>query len=244
MKRISILSIIAICLLQVSLFAQFGKKVVGNNKYITLRMDVESYNKIVVSNVKATVVYLNKPDSANYVNVYGEENIVHLLDVSTNKQTLTIKNINMANTEHGLLMIYVYSPKIENIDLTGSVVFQTSEVMKRNEMKLAITGSGQIILPALECNLLKVSLLTGSGDVLLKGNAEEARYSIVGGGEIRADGLVAQNATCKLIGNGNIGCHAVKLLKATLTGVGNIYYKGKPEIKSTIIGTGNLKPLF
>jgi hypothetical protein len=243
MKRIGLLLMVTICLMSGNLFAQFGKKVVGNNKYVSINHKVESYNKIVVSHVQANVVYKNNPDSAGFVNIYGEENIVHLLDVSTKKQTLSIKNINAANTEHGLLMIYVYSPDIENIDITGAVIFETSEPLKRLNMKLAISGSGQIKIRNLECTTLKVSLLTGSGDVLVKGKADEASFSVVGGGEIRADNLVAQTAKCKLIGNGNIGCHATKLLKATITGVGNIYYSGNPEVKSTIIGTGNVKPL-
>jgi hypothetical protein len=224
--------------------SQIGKKIVGNNKYVTLNHEVGAYKKVTVSHVKCNVVYKNIPDSVGYVRILGEENIVHLLDVSVNKEELTIKKINMVNIENGLLMIYVYSPAIENIDLTGAVIFESYDAMKKDAMKLAISGSGQIKLHKLDCKELKASLLAGTGDLLIKGTTENAHFSVVGSGEIRADNLLVNNtAYCKLIGNGNIGCNVSKLLKATITGVGCIYYKGKPEVKSTIIGTGNVKPL-
>jgi len=224
--------------------SQIGKKIVGNNKYVTINHEVGAYKKVSVSNVRCNVVYKNIPDSVGFVRILGEENIVHLLDVSVNKEELSIKKINMANIDNGLLMIYVYSSAIENIDLTGAVIFESYDAMKKDLMKLAISGSGQIKLHKLDCKELKASLLTGSGDLLLKGTAENAHFSVVGGGEIRADNFVVSNtAFCKLVGNGNIGCNVSKLLKATITGVGSIYYKGKPEIKSTIIGTGNVKAL-
>lgn len=242
MKRYISLVVILSAIFSTTVFAQFGKKIVGNNKYVSICHNVESYNKLLVSHVKSNVVYINKPDSVGFLRIYGEENIVHLLDVSVNKQTLSIKNINMANTEHGLLMIYVYSSDIQTVDLTGGVIFETKELIKQSNIKLAISGDGQIKIPKLECDKLKVSLL-GGGDVYIGGQAKDVSYSVVGSGEVRADNLVAQNASAKLIGNGNIGCHVKAVLKATITGVGNIYYKGKPEVKSTIIGTGNLKAL-
>lgn len=240
MKRI-ILSLMLAFATLVS-YAQFGKKVVGNNKYTEVFHKVGEYNKLVVSNVKANVVYLDEVDSAGVVRIYGEENVVSLIDVSSEKETVTIKTKGMKNSEHGLLMIYVFCSKISTIDLTGGVIFETNDPMKQTNMKLAITGDGQIQIHNLVCDRLKISLL-GDGDVYIGGKSKEANYSIVGGGEIRADKFEVENLSAKLIGNGNIGCNATKLLKATITGVGNIYYRGKAELKSTIIGTGNLKPL-
>lgn len=242
MKRIVLFFAFVLVAGVVSISAQIGKKIIGNNKYISIFHQVESYNKLLVSHVKSNVVYINHPDSAGFVRIYGEENIVHLLDVSVSKQTLSIKKINMANIENGLLMIYVYSPAIHTVDLTGGVIFETNEQVKQSEMKLAISGDAQIKISNLECDKLKVSLL-GGGDLYVKGIAKEASYSVVGSGEVRADNLQAQTASAKLTGNGNIGCNVTKLLKSTIMGVGNIYYKGKPEVKSTILGTGNLKAL-
>lgn len=241
MKRFSILIILLLSAL--ANFAQFSTKITGNNKYVEVCHKVDSYNKLVVSNIKANVIYLDEPDSAGYVRIHGEENIVNLIEVSTKKEALTLKTKNIKSKEHGLLMIYVYSPKIQSIDLTGGVIFETNDPMKRSEMNLAITGNGQIQIHKLDCDKVKISLIGSNGDVFIAGQAKEATYSVVGDGEIRADKFAVQSASAKLIGNGNIGCNVSKLLKATITGVGDIYYRGKPEIKSTIIGTGNLKAL-
>lgn len=244
MRRINLL-IALFVMFALGMQAQIGKKVVGNNKYVTITKKVDNFKKLTVSHVKANVIYSTNPDSAGIVKIYGEENIVHLLDVVSNpeKESLSFKYVNMANVENGLLMIYVYAPAINVIDITGSVIVECKDEIKSQNLKLAISGSGQIKMTNLDCNELKVSLLTGSGDVLVKGKAVEAKYSVVGGGEIRADELVASNASCSLKGNGNIGCNVQKMLKASIFGTGNIYYRGKPEVKSTIIGTGNVKPL-
>lgn len=244
MKRINLLMAL-LMMFAIGMQAQIGKKVVGNNKYVTITKKVDNFKKLEVSHVKANVIYSNNPDSAGMVRIYGEENIVHLLDVVSDpkKEELSIKYINMANVENGLLMIYVYSPAIEVIDITGSVIVESKDAISAQHLKLAISGSGQIKMTNLDCNELKVSLLTGSGDVLIKGKAVDAVYSVVGGGEIRADELFASNASCRVKGNGNIGCNVDKMLKASIFGVGNIYYRGKAEVKSTIIGTGNVKKL-
>ncbi|MFZ4456300.1 MAG: GIN domain-containing protein [Bacteroidales bacterium] len=240
MKRVILSLILAV--VAIASFAQFGKKVVGNNKYTEVFHKVGVYNKLVVSNVKANVIYLDEADSAGIVKIYGEENIVSLIDVSSEKQVVTIKTKGMKSNEHGLLMIYVFCSKIQTIDLTGGVIFETNDPIKQSVMKLAVTGSGQIQIHNLTCDNLKISVL-GNGDVFVGGKSKEANFSVVGDGEIRADKFEVETLSTKLIGNGNIGCTATKLLKATITGVGNIYYRGKPEIKSTIIGTGNVKPL-
>lgn len=240
MKRITLTLILVIS--AIAGFAQFGKKIVGNNKYTEVFHQVGEYNKLVVSNVKANIVYLDEADSAGIVKIYGEENILPLIEVLSEKQTVTIKAKGLKSNEHGLLMIYVFCAKIRTIDLTGGVIFETNDPITQPEMKLAVTGGGQILIHKLNSDKLKISVL-GNGDVYVGGKSKEGSFSVVGDGEIRADNFVTETLSAKLFGNGNIGCNATKLLKATITGVGNIYYKGNPELKSTIIGTGNLKQL-
>lgn len=245
MKRINLI-LAAVLFLIISLPAQsIGKKVIGDNHYIQKIKKVDDFKKLVVNHVKANVIYSNNPDSAGMVRIYGEENVVNLLDITSDEkqEKLSIKYINMANVENGLLMIYVFSPEIELVDITGGVIVESTDKISSLQLKLAVSGSGQIKMTNLDCNKLTVSLLTGSGDVLVKGKAVEAKYSVIGGGEIRADELLAANAGCSLKGNGNIGCNVDKLLKVSIWGNGNIYYKGNAEVKSSIIGKGNVKKL-
>lgn len=245
MKRINLI-LAALLFLIISLPAQsIGKKVIGDNHYIQKIKKVGDFKKLVVNHVKANVIYSNNPDSAGMVRIYGEENVVNLLDITSDEkqEKLSIKYINMANVENGLLMIYVFSPAIELVDITGGVIVESTDKIESQQLKLAVSGSGQIKMTNLDCNKLTVSLLTGSGDVLVKGKAVEAKYSVIGGGEIRADELLAANAGCSLKGNGNIGCNVDKLLKVSIWGNGNIYYKGNAEVKSSIIGKGNVKKL-
>lgn len=244
MKRFNLI-LAAFLVFAIGVNAQIGKKVIGDNHYIQKIKKVSDFKKLIVNHVKTNVIYSNNPDSAGYVRIYGEENVVNLLDITSDekKESLAIKYINMANVENGLLLIYVFSPEISLVDITGGVIVESKDKITSQDLKLAVSGSGQIRMTNLDCNKLTISLLTGSGDVFVKGKTVEAKYSVIGGGEIRADELFASNAGCSLKGNGNIGCNVDKLLKASIWGVGNIYYKGNAEVKSSIIGSGNVKKL-
>lgn len=240
MKRLFLLTLLTLFLLTTTAFATTPAPA---KNFIWKTVTVEEYTRLVVSNIEANVVYINNPDSVGFLNIRGEESIMDKFKISVKDSVLNIKNPSLKGIDNSLLMIYIYSPKIKSIDLTGGVVFETYEPLVRKEMDLSISGGSQIIINKLDCETLKVSLLTGSGDVLVKGTASEAKYSIIGGGEIRADAMSATNVKASLKGNGNIGCYAVKNLKVSIMGSGNIYFRGKPEIKSTIIGTGNVKSL-
>lgn len=230
-------------LLSLFLFNMAAFAVAPAKNFIWKTVKVDAYTKLVVSNIEANVVYVYRPDSVGFLNIRGEESIMDKFKITVKDGVLNIKNPSLKGIDNSLLMIYIYSPNISNIDLTGGVVFETYEPLVRSEMDLSISGGSQIIINKLDCETLKVSLLTGSGDVLVKGTAAEAKYSVIGGGEIRADAMVATNVKASIKGNGNIGCNAEKNLKVSIFGSGNIYFKGKPEVKSTIIGTGNVKSL-
>ena len=59
-------------------FSNLFKKTVGNDKYITKEYKVDDFVKINISHA-FNLIYKVNPDSAGYIKVYGEENILDLM---------------------------------------------------------------------------------------------------------------------------------------------------------------------
>ena len=74
------------------------------------------------------------------------------------------------------------------------------------------------------------TIVSGSGDVNIKGSAQSAMLTVNGSGDISADKLVATNVTATVSGSGDISCYASKQLDAKVSGSGDIEYKGSPSV--------------
>ena len=74
------------------------------------------------------------------------------------------------------------------------------------------------------------TVISGSGDVNLKGSAQKATLAVNGSGDISADKLTATNVVATVSGSGDISCYASKQLDAKVSGSGDIEYKGSPSV--------------
>ena len=85
------------------------------------------------------------------------------------------------------------------------------------------------------------SIKSGNGTISISGHCQTANFTMLGNGTIQADRLEAVTVSCKMLGQGSIGCWPTEELK--VRGIGNtkIYYKGSPKISKK--GGGKLYPL-
>ena len=74
------------------------------------------------------------------------------------------------------------------------------------------------------------TIVSGSGDVNIKGAAKWAALTVNGSGDISADKLAATEVIATVSGSGDISCYASKQLDAKVSGSGDIEYKGSPSI--------------
>jgi Protein of unknown function (DUF2807). len=222
-------------------YSQLFKKVKGNDKYITKEYKVDDFVKVNISN-SFNVIYKVNPDSAGVIKVYGEENILDLMSVKSEKGTLTMKLKGAIDPEFGVILIHMYSKNLVSVKNEGSGTFEINSPIEGAELKFSISGSGQIKAEDIKCGVIDVNL-GGSGDFYAKGSTGFASYSLQGSGEIRCEDLQAETSNITITGNGCVKCAVSKELKSFLTGSGKIFYKGEPEIKSRTIGTGQLVKL-
>lgn len=241
MKRIYLFFTLMLLLSSFTASAQFGKKLVGNNKYVTITKETSDFSHLVVW-PKVNVYYKVNPDSVGKIRIHGEENVIHLLDFSIKKNRLEISFINNMPVDYGYITIHVYSSGLSEASVEGSGVLELQNSVKTPDLKLGVGGGGQIIAKDIQVQSIKLHL-AGSGDMLLNGHANTGSYTIAGSGDIRAKKLEVEDLSTKTAGSGNIFCYASKNLKSRIVGSGSVFYYGKPQVKETIIGSGVVGPI-
>lgn len=237
MKKLITLSLV-LCSLVTT--AQWGKRVKGNGKTVTIKRSVGDYDAVTVAGwFDVKLVNGNEGE----LTLKGEENLLDYIKTEVKDGKLVIKtkkgvNLKPSNWNSG---IYITVPveSIEMVALSGSgdVIGETK--IKTNDFKTKVSGSGDISL-AVEANTVEARL-SGSGDINLSGKANDLDVRVSGSGDIKAYDLVAEFVTAQITGSADIKITANQMLKAKVTGSGDISYKGNPKkIDTKTTGSGDI----
>jgi len=167
----------------------------------------------------------------------------------------------MANTGSGVVAIDTIIAGSVHLRNSGSGVVEALETVA-SEVFLSQTGSGDLFagtmsdLAGFQVNhtssgslfgtLIKGSQvdvrLTGSGKVVLGGDARHAEYILSSSGKIDALDLMLTDAKVNVSGSGKVYVYAEGTLDVVITSSGDVYYRGTPEnIYSRITGSGSIR---
>lgn len=242
MNTRSLLIALSMIVMAVSAQAQLLKKVKGNDKYVTREYKVTDFSKVSTSHA-FNIIYKVNPDSAGMVRVYGEENILDLLSVKSEKGELSLKLTGLRDPEFGVILIHMYSNALIGVKNEGAGTFEIQSPLDQPEISLSVLGSGQIKAGNIQAGVLKLNV-GGSGDIVIQsGKVGFADYGVQGSGEVRAADVPAESGSAVITGSGTIRMNVAKELKTILTGSGKVYYKGNPELKTRTVGSGQVLPL-
>ncbi len=225
MKKVWIIGVMA---LLCSVVAQAGEIVVRElliNDFYQLRV----YNNF-------DVVYQQSADSAGRVVVMAAEEDIDKVICDVRKGKLTIKYDGVADKESMQGSVMVYSTALEDVENHGLGLVEVASPLTGEKFQAKVVGNGSVVVPAVDFRTVWATVMTGKGTIQLGGVCQDAELKVTGAGQIEADDLEAQDASCRISGNGVIGCHAIKNLKAWVTGRGEIYYRGTPVIKKSSLG--------
>ena len=228
-------------LLSFQVSAQILKKVIGNDQYKTVEYKVNDFHKLKMLN-GFNVIHKISADSAGYISIYAEENILDLIEMQSKKGELKLNFSTLRTPEYGVILIRVYSSDLTQVSNESSGVIELQSFTEGAELDFSQTGSGQIKAENTRSGLL-IANVTGNGDILVKGETGMGQYAINGSGEIRAIETKAQEVRATITGGGDISCYAEKELKTVLTGSGKIVYDGPAKIVSRTIGSGQVVPV-
>ncbi len=220
--------------------------ITGSKNYLTKKVEVGHFNEIKLMG-SADVTYHQDPQ--NYIEIYGSDNIIPLLETYVDGDALIIKYKKNVTIKNGKLEVKVFSPELNKLTINGSGdVYLANGLKTSKNISLCINGSGDIKGKGFECPKMTISIngsgdielqqieskeciasIAGSGDISLSGKAPNATYKIVGSGDIEAINLKSDNVSAKTVGSGSIRCYASKRLTARVTGSGDIAYRGNPQ---------------
>ncbi|MCC8142773.1 MAG: DUF2807 domain-containing protein [Tannerellaceae bacterium] len=139
-------------------------------------------------------------------------------------------------TTHTPLQSEYLNIKIRGV---GNINIEEEAVVK--DIKVSISGSGNIRMPQIATNSFHASI-PGSGDLRLGGTAEEATFKIYGSGSVYAYDLVTRSCESSILGSGGVQVTATERVKGKITGSGDVLYKGQPaEVERKVLGSGNVR---
>lgn len=199
-------------------------------------------------------------DSTFHVEVFADENLLPYINIYVVGEQLIVETeYSRCLVSSNPILVEVYMPSLNEVNLTGSGNLLVSK-FKVDDMKFKCSGSGDIIAWNFECTELDVrnsgsgeinisdvfssgdvsATLTGSGDIVLTGNADNAIYLLTGSGSLRVDDFPVNVCSVSSSGSGNIYCNVNQTLNVVMTGSGNITYYGTPKVSKLITGSGRL----
>ena len=209
-----------------------AQTVTPSKKYITKELNnVSNFSSIRVLG-SPDVEYRQSNGSKTTVSIYGSDNLVDLLEVSTVNGVLQVnikKGVKILSGERRLKVI-ASSPSLNQVNIKGSADVYLKGTIKGNDLNLNIAGSGDIEAENLQyANIF--ALVKGSGDIDLKNvKATTVMSEVNGSGDISAEKLAATNVVATVAGSGDIVCYASRQLDARVSGSGDIEYKGSPSV--------------
>jgi hypothetical protein len=134
---------------------------------------------------------------------------------------------------------YVTMPKLEAIDLAGSGDISIDRV-EGERFSGTVAGSGQLSVTALKVDEVDISI-AGQGDVVLAGEARDARVAISGSGEIKAGALHSTNALITIGGVGDVDLTVEEEARISISGAGDVDISGPGRCSVTRYGVGDVR---
>jgi hypothetical protein len=211
----------------------------------TENREVEDFNSISLS-IHAKVFGIQ--DNSTSVKITADAD--DLKDITTLVEDGTLQIKRKKNGSWGWtksfknVEIYVSSPIIKNLKISGSGNIVAKNPIKISNAKYAISGSGNIFIEDLSAQNIECHV-SGSGDINLKGDGlQELEIQIGGSGNVNAGYLKSENASVHISGSGDCKVYATEKLNAKVGGSGDIYYRGKPKtVESKSSGSGRIKSI-
>ena len=207
MKSLKVTSMLAV-LMFLFITGMQAQTVTPSKKYITKELNnVSNFSSIKVLG-STDVEYRQSSGSKTEISIYGSDNLVDLLEVSTANGVLQVnikKGVKILSGERRLKVI-ASSPSLDEVDIKGSADVYLKGTIKGVDLTLNITGSGDIEAENLQYTNLSAyikgsgdidvknvkgttvkTIVSGSGDVNIKGAAKWAALTVNGSGDISAD---------------------------------------------------------
>ena len=185
------------------------------------------------------VTYRCNADSAGLAVFTATQSEASSLIFKNNKSTLTMQMVTeYAITDSTLPHITVYSSAIEELENKADSTLLVENVETPGKIRLKLSDNGRIIAIGISATEVEAKIFTGKGMISVSGKCDKASLKCTGTGMIDANGLIATDVNCRIIGTGSIYCLVNGgSLTTRGSGPGKVYFTGTPsEINSHHFG--------
>ncbi len=243
----------------------------GKGGTITQTRQVDSFSAVEAKGSFRVNIFQDSSIRIQEVTISAEENIIDLIETRITGQSLVIGTKNKCYTTSQEVIITIRtpalsqivmsgsgdiilkdSPRISNLELIldGSGTIQTTPnfpIMASTKCTAKIKGSGNMDLDFQETKSVNTSI-SGSGNITLRGKANESDLSISGSGNIKAFSLQVIKSKVNISGSGKIEVFATDTntpsqaeVDVKISGSGNVFVKGNAIVDSDILGSGKVE---
>jgi hypothetical protein len=172
------------------------------------------------------------------ITVEAQGNILDLLEIDVHGGHWDI-DFDKCIKNMSEMKIYITLPEVEYVALSGSgriEGFTENEIF--DEFAVSLSGSGQIELDAFAPTIR--ADLTGSGRIILNGEAGHEIIRISGSGKYRGYDMEVNSADINISGSGDAEVSVEEYLDVDIQGSGNVFYYGNPQVTSKVTGSGKV----
>ena len=143
------------------------------------------------------------------------------------------------NKSHGLVTVYVTAPSLTALRVGGSGKMEVSGPLEAAAMTLAVSGSGDLLVPQLKAGSLETAV-SGSGDLTVGGTCPSNEIRISGSGKVKARELKTETSRARISGSGNAYVYASRTAEGSISGSGSVYVAGGAQLSSKTSGSGRV----
>jgi len=172
--------------------------------------------------------------------IEAEDNILPYVVLESRGEELIV-NMKLNNfVSHKGVTVYLSTLIVKSLKLSGSGDVRLANTFSLvNGMSFTVSGSGDVYG---EVNAPRIrASITGSGNIEIRGQAEDTNVRIQGSGNFDGIKFSSKNADVSISGSGDAHLTVTKKLNVSIAGSGSVRYDGKPEVHSRISGSGQVK---
>lgn len=199
-----------------------------------IEMPLDDFTKIDVS---GSVDFYLIPN-ANPRIVFEDKKDKEDLTVEVSGGELSVSNTKFFNFKNREITVWVYTPIIENITISGASDGKVG-TFKADNLRVELSGASDCLLNV-EASKLKLHI-SGASKLEAMGSTATLDAEATGASKLDAFKLTADMAKVHASGASSANVYVVTELDAESSGASSISYKGSPRLSSSSSGSSSIK---
>lgn len=207
----------------------------GNGNIITESRELSEFSSIDLRG--GYEVHLTEGNEPG-LEIETDDNLLSYIKTSVQGDKLIVESTARIVSAHGIVVNITYTD-LEKVHVSGAVTLENFGTIAGESMNLSVSGAAEV---ELRVDVQELNVHTsGAGSISLKGEAQRANLQLSGAGGIEAYSLTTSYCDVQVSGVGGAEVYVTEELRAQVSGIGSISYKGNPSnVSPRVSGLGSV----